>query len=65
VNIAEALERDAWPVRIVPASERLTSWPPLLPGTRVPVANPAAVFVRPGTAPPWDAARRLVEDDDP
>jgi hypothetical protein len=64
-NIAAALERAARPVLVVPASERLTAWPPLLPGTRVAVANPAAVVVLPGTAPPWDAARRLVEDDDP
>jgi hypothetical protein len=63
VNIAEALERDARPVLVVPASKRLPAGPPLLAGSRVAVANPAAVVVLPGTAPAWDAARRLVEDD--
>lgn len=62
MNIAEALERAARPVLVVPASERLTAWPQMQ-GQVMPVHNPAAVWMRPGTAPPWETARRLVEDD--
>jgi hypothetical protein len=64
VNIAEALEAAARPVLVVPASERVTPFAlQMSSGQLMQVYDPAAVFMRPGTAPAWDTARRLVEDD--
>jgi hypothetical protein len=59
VNIAEALERDRWPVYLVEAGGDGLAAVRLRAGALV----PGVVAVRPGVEPPaWEAARLLLEE---
>ena len=61
MNIAEALERDRWPLYFLEVGRGALEAVRLRPGALV----PGVVAVRPGVDPPaWDTARRLVEGDD-
>jgi hypothetical protein len=59
VNIADALERDRWPVYVIEAGGDGLDTGRLYPGAII----PGAVTVVPGTEPPaWETARRLLEE---
>jgi len=62
VNIAEALEQPT-AVWIVDAPDVPAAWTPR-PGALLPIDPGRVSVVLAGAAPPWDAARRLIEGDD-